>query len=197
MSRSTYSNLLAAFCVPGLEEIAEPLYPYRSEPDAVSLLGYLVARTAVGGSAERLDAELSDYDTWDRIRSEAATFGRYLPAKHPTSNKLYHLRRALKNKGVFEEVVDAMVVSFTPQARKLAVAADITTQRSGVDLLAPERGRTLFADGTWFDPFSGVSVDSDTGQVIGSRPAGPITRERTRSAPGPTPHPTANATTTS
>lgn len=169
MSRSTYSNLLAAFCVPGLEEIAEPLYPYISKPKAVSLVGYLVGRTAVGGSAEKLDAELSEYGTWDQIRSVAATFGRYLPEDRPTFDKLHHLRSKLKKKGVYVDVVDAMVGSFTPESFKLVVAAGISTGLSDVDLCLPERGRTVYADGTWFDPFSGVWIDSETGEVMGSR----------------------------
>lgn len=169
MSRSTYSNLLAAFCVPGLEEIAEPLYSYMSKPKAVGVLGYLVGRTAVGGSAQRLEAELSEYGVWDKIRSVAATRGRYLLEDRPTFDKLHHLRRELKKKGVLEEVVDAMHVAFTVEALKLVVAAGISSRRTDVDLCLPERGRTLYGDGTWFDPFSEVSVDTETGVMMGSR----------------------------
>lgn len=167
VARSQTSDLVAVFSMPGLEEIAEPLFPYAtSRSGAVALVGYLAARPATR-SANALDMELSDPWMWDKIRSVAERQGRLLPADPPSFNKLHHLRRRVADD--FEEVLLEIQERFILEAFKLARLAGLADPATVGDLLRPVRSNTLYADGTWWDPLSGVVVDDETGQVTGSR----------------------------
>lgn len=165
--RSQSSDLLAVFSMPGLEEIAAPLFPYSSsKSDAVALVGYLAARPATR-SANALDMELSDPWMWDRIRTVAFEHGRLLPEKPPTFNKLHHLRRRIGDD--IEPVLWAMQDWFMIEAFKVARLVGLADPATVGDLLRPVRSNTLYADGTWWEALSKLFVDPETGEVFGSR----------------------------
>lgn len=166
-ARSQSSDLVAVFSMPGLEEIAEPLFPYAtSRSDAVALVGYLAARPATR-SANALDMELTDRWMWDKVRSAAEQRGRLLPVNPPTFNKLHHLRRRVGED--LDRVLLEMQDRFMAEAFKLARQAGLADPATVGDLLRPVRSNTLYADGTWWDPLSEVVIDPETGEVFGSR----------------------------
>ncbi len=166
------SRLIAAFCMPGLEKIAEPLLPWtKSLPKAVAMVGFLSAR-AVFQSGEQAEAELVE-GGWDEVRTRAAAFGRELPAKAPTFDQLHHLRERIEADGVLGEVLVKIADAFTAQAVILARSRGMLLRPGEVDLLDPSRVCTLYADGTWWKAWSNVSIDPDTGEVIGSRAKNP------------------------
>lgn len=147
MSRSVSSELDAAFAMPGLERIAAPLESFvRSESEAVALVGYLVARAAVG-SANRLDDELSDELVWRRIRSFAGKHGRDLPKARPTFNKLYHLRFRIDDvaAGRLDEVLLEMNNAFIEESVELAQSGGLLNPANVGDLRFPERPNTVYA----------------------------------------------------
>lgn len=170
MSHCATSNLIAVFSMPGLEEIAAPLFPYAtSRTDAVALVGYLAGRSAVG-SAAMLDAELKNPRLWDEICAAAESHGRVLPLKPPTFNKLRHLRKDL---GADEAAVLIRVQNqFIVESLKIARLVGLARPSSTHDLLRPVQENTLYADGTWWKPLSNVKVDKVTGEVRGSRSKG-------------------------
>lgn len=166
-ARSVSSDLVAVFSMPGLEEIAEPLFPYAgSRADAVALLGFVAARPSTR-SANALEMELSDPWMWERVRSAARGQGRLLPDNPPTFNKLWHLRRRVGDE--LDPVLVQMQDRFMAEAFKLARQAGLADPAMVGDLLRPVRSNTLYADGTWWDPLSEVVVDPETGEIFGSR----------------------------
>lgn len=171
MSRGVGSQLDAVFAMPGLEEIAEPLYEFVAKPQhAVAVLGYCAARSVLAPNA--LDEELSDPRVWGRIRDVAASQCRDLPVNPPTFNKLHHLRRRIDQASVgsrdrFEEVLVEMNNRFIEESVKLAKAGGLLDPAKVGDLLQPVRSNTVYADGTWWKAHSGVTCDPVTGELRG------------------------------
>lgn len=165
MPRSPTSDLIAIFCMPGLEEIAEPLFPWHKPERAVAMVAFLAGRSAVG-SANALTAELGDPVVWARIRAAAAEQGRLLPKRRPTYDELYKLRERIGDE--MNAVLLQMQTRFIIEAFKLARSVGLCDPSTIVDNLSPVRSNTIYADGTWWKALSGVYVDKN-GVVIGSR----------------------------
>lgn len=170
MSRGTSSQLDAVFAMPGLEQVAEPLFPYvRKESDAVALVAYLASRPVLR-SANAADDELGDEAVWQRLHRVADGVGRELPNKSPTFDKLRHLRDRIGDD--LPDVLRAMQHEFTAEAFKLARSVGLADPATVGDLTLPVRANTLYADGTWWHPLSKAYLDPITGEPVGSRTTG-------------------------
>jgi len=145
MSRGMSSQLDAVFAMPGLEQIARPLFPYvPRDTDAVALVAYLASRPVLR-SANAADGELSYPGVWDRLRGVADGVGRELSKKAPTFDKLRHLRDRIG--GDLDDVLVAMQIEFTLEALKLARLVGLADPATVGDLTLPVRANTLYADG--------------------------------------------------
>lgn len=193
VDRNPIVDLEAVAAMPGLDEVAELLAPgcSRGSTDPRSILMFLAGRWAFG-SANQMDSVMATTDVWDSMVRSAARVGRTLSAAPPTFAQLHHLPCRLDDEFA-EGLADRLEATFTRLAVDLAPAVGLLGGAPPSTHHRPQRGRTIYGDGSVFAALSDVSFDAD-GIVSGSRAAGaprlPVRfegKDGASSSPKPTP----------
>jgi len=171
--RNPISDLEAAAAMPGLDELAAVMAgadtaARRVQSDPAALVLLLIGRWAFG-SMRMAESAMLHGGVWDRMRASALRVGRLLPADAPTADQLDAWRRRVCRAGEgLGQVAELLAATFTEVAVPLVQSAGL--------LVADEprwqqlsRTNVLYADGSGFQPLSGLVADPDGGSVEGSR----------------------------
>jgi hypothetical protein len=130
------------------------------------MLVFLAGRWALG-SANQMDSMMATTDVWEMMRRSADRVGRTLAQKPPSFAQLHHLRTRLAED--FEDgLADRLEEAFCRLAVELAPAVGLLGADAQSSFHRPQRGRTIYGDGSVFTALSDVEVDDD-GVVSGSR----------------------------
>ena len=171
VARNVLSDLEAVATWPWLTKLAEVLEDHeparrRLQCGHVGLALFLAGRWAAG-SGKQLTSLLKHSGTWPRLRLAAGLVGTDLPVKAPTYDHLKSYRDRVEAAGGFGALLEDVKALLTEAGVEQAQAQGLLAP-STPDWDALDRGNVLAADGSVFQPASGVRVDAN-GTVIGSK----------------------------